>query len=56
MSTHTEDHRNNQRHRTLKAGTIAFAWFSVLSEIDQGAVLDANFEGMPGTSGTELSG
>ena len=39
----------------LQAGTIAFAWFSVLSEIDQGAVLDANFEGMPGTSGTELS-
>lgn len=32
----------------LQAATIAFAWFSVINEIDSGVVLDENFEGNAG--------
>ena len=32
----------------LQAGTIAFAWFSVLGEVDGGAVFDSNSEGNVG--------
>lgn len=32
----------------LQAASIAFAWFSVINEVDSGAVIDENFEGNAG--------
>src|SRR5680860_422596 len=32
----------------LQAATVAFAWFTVINEVDGGAVIDSNFEGNVG--------
>ena len=32
----------------LQAANIGFAWFSAISELDQGAIIDANYEGNTG--------